>query len=152
MRGTAIDIRGVPDDIREAVNADAETRGVSTNDVVGGVLAARYGVPWTDSGYPSGAPRTGDHWNLRISVQMREALRGHAKAVGGTITGCVMLALAQHYGLPTRPPKRRGTGIDPQIVMEARARWDRGRGESLRTLSREYGVKRETLTKAIRGD
>lgn len=147
---TAIDIRGIPDDIRIAVVADARARDVSVNDAVTECLAARYGLPWEASGYPyTVTADAGDHWNFRVSVQLRDTLRAHAGAVGGTITGCVLLALSDRYALPPHSTRRRVPGIDPQIVAEAR-RLHREEGVSLRKLSKRYGVKRETLTKAIR--
>lgn len=146
-----IDIRGVPADVRAAVQADAANRGVSLTDVVGEVVAGRYGVRWEPSGYPNVGGGDTDHWNLRVPVVLRDALKATAEAIGGTITGCLILALQQHYGLATTAPTRRTgrPGLDPEVVKTARQRHDAG--ESLRSLSAEYGVKRETLTKAIRG-
>lgn len=150
MIRAVIDVRGVPADVRAAVTADAASRSVSLNDVVSEIAAARYGVAFEPSGYPF-IGSDSDHWNLRVPVVVRDTLRGHATAIGGTVTGCLLLALQQHYGLPTTSPTRRTgrPGLDPETVGAARRRNEAG--ESLRSLSREYGVKRETLTKAIRG-
>lgn len=151
MKRTAIDIRNVPEDVRDRVYLDAADRGVSMNDVVVEILARRYGVPWEPTGYPhvqSGSDS--DHWNLRVPVVVRDALRAHADAVGGTVTGCLLLALTDHYDLPQVAPQRRvkRAGYPAEMVEDARRRHQQG--ESIRSLSREYGVKRETLTKAIR--
>jgi hypothetical protein len=147
---TAIDIRNVREDIRSHVNADAEKRGVSVNDVVGEILASRYGIPFVPTGYPYQGGSDSDHWNLRLSTVIRDAVRAHAEAVGGTSTGCILFALADHYGLDPISPKRRSgwPGLDPEMVTTARQRNEAG--ESIRSLSREYRVKRETLAKAIR--
>jgi hypothetical protein len=144
----AIDIRDVPEEIRAAVDREAAERDMAINDVVGEILASRYGLKWTrsSSSYQGGGS---DHWLLRMPVKLRDTLRGHAENVDGTLTGVVLLNLAARYGLPTQSPRRRGGGLDEALVAEARRR--HAAGESLRALSRDYGIKRETLTKAIRG-
>lgn len=146
-----VDIRAVPEDVRARVAWEADDRNVSLNDLVVEIVARRYGIPWEPSGYPYVGGGESNHWNLRIPTVVRDALRAHARAIGGTITGCLILALQQNYGLPETNPRRRSgyPGIDPEIVAAARRR--NADGESIRSLSRELGVNRGPLTKAIRG-
>jgi hypothetical protein len=146
-----INVRDVPPSIRAAVMADAMERDLSINNVVTGILAQRYGLAWTETKYGyTDAPGESDQWVLRVPPELRDAIRGHAKAIrGGTMTGCVLLALADHYRLPAQAPRaRRPSTLDPDIVRAARIR--HGEGESIRSLAREYGIARESLTRAIR--
>jgi len=146
-----IDVRKVPADIRQRVDAEAAVEGVSRNDVIVRVLSGRYGVPYEATGYPY-TPDGGDsdQWGLRVPVMLRDVIRAHAATVGGTQPGVILLALAQHYGLPAQSPRKRGSrSLSPAVIREAQRRHYDG-GESIRSLAREYGVKRETLTAAIR--
>jgi len=140
----------VPASIRAAVEADAQERNLSVNAVVVGVLASRYGVAHDATGYPYTETNGSDDWLVRMSPDLREAVRSHARAlIGGSQRGCVLLALSEHYGLtPESPRRRRDPAIDPDIVSAVRKRNEAG--ESLRSLAREYGVHRETLTRAVR--
>lgn len=143
-----VDIRNVPDAIVLAVDADARQRGVSRNDVIAETVAQRYGLDWKPSGYPYLEADLSDHWNLRLTATMRDALKAHARAIGGTMTGCVLLALGSRYGIRVAPPRRRGKTMDPRVVADARDR--HANGESLRKLAAEYRVGRRQLTAAIR--
>jgi len=146
-----IDIRDVPVEIRDAVIDDATGCGVSVNDAVGSVLAKHYGVEWEPSGYPFlDAERATGHWNLRIPETLRDAIQAHGRAIDGTLTGCVLFVLADHYGLtPVSPRRRSRRALDPATIEAARARHEDD-GVSLRQLAREYGVTRRTVTHAIR--
>lgn len=150
MTRVAIDIRKVPADVRAAVDADARARGLSREAVVAEILAAKYKRKWEPTGYPHQPLTDTDHWNIRVPLPVKNQLVRDKERRGGTITGLVLYAIREHYGLPNEPPTRRSTGgIDEAIVTEARQRHQAG--ESIRSLSRHYRVKRETLTKAIRG-
>lgn len=149
-RDVGIDVRDVPAAVRQAVEDDARARDVSLNDAAGQVLATRYGLAWVTRGYPySGTSGEANQWLLRVPKQMRDVIRQHAEASGNTMRGVILLALELHYGLPpTSARKRGGKQLDPQVVAQVRAR--NAAGESIRSLAREFGIKRETLAKAIR--
>jgi len=150
MRDVGMDIRDVPAAVREAVARDIATNDRSLNDTVGEILATRYGLPWSTSGYPNtGASVESDQWLLRVPAQLREVIRQHAATSGNTQRGLVILALELHYGLPTTSARKRGKRIDPEIVAQARAR--HAQGESIRSLATELAVGRRALTEAIRG-
>lgn len=147
----AIDIRDVREDIVAAVDADAEATNTSMNEKLVQILCERYGVPYTQGDYPYTAGAASTHWNLRIPERLRKTLKAHAQATGNTMTGCVLLTVAHHYGLSAVSARKRVEPVlDPGKVAEARARNDNGRGESLRKLASEYGVTRKALTRAIR--
>jgi len=98
-----------PSAVREAVEADARARDVSLNDAVGEILARRYGLEWDSSGYPfSGTTGEAKDWGLRMPVALRDVIKAHAKALeGGTMRGCILLALSAHYDLPAQSPRKR---------------------------------------------
>lgn len=147
---TAILVTDVPDGIRAAVEADAAKRNLSVNAVVTAILAQLYGVPYTPPAYPYTEAGASDDWLVRMPDELRSAIRAHARSLAqGSQRGCILRALAAHYGLPeVSPRRRRDEAIDPDVVTAARAR--NTAGESLRSLAREYGVHRETLTRAVR--
>lgn len=147
-----IDVRKVPADIRQRVDAEAAVEGISRNDVIVRVLSARYGVPYEPTGYPY-TPDGGDsdQWGLRVPVMLREVIRAHAATVDGTQPGVILLALADHYGLAPQSPRKRGVRrLSPAVVREACRR--NQAGESIRSLAKEYRVTRETLSAAMRGE
>jgi hypothetical protein len=146
----AIDVRDVREDIRKAVEADARERDSSMNDVVGEILARRYGYVWTPSGYPYTDGTESTQWLLRVPGALRDSIRDHAKGMpSGTMRGVIMAALAQHYGLPVESPRKRSRSkLTPELIIQARR--EHADGVSIRELSRRMGIKRETLTKAIR--
>lgn len=149
----AIDIRNVPPEIASCVYADARSGGRSITDVVCAILARRYGVAYEPSGYPYVDPSGTSQWNLRIPADLMAAIDAHARSVdGGTKTGVVLMALADHYALATVSPRRRtngGSSLTPDVIAELRRRHKDG--ASLRALATEYGIHRKTVTKAIRG-
>jgi hypothetical protein len=148
---TTIDIRAVPEDVRAHTANEAATRDVSLNDLVVEIVARHYGISYAASGYPYVGGGESNHWNLRLPDVVADALRAHANAIGGTMTGCLLLALQRHYRLPETNPRRRVNqpGVDPEILAEARRRKEAG--ESVRSLALELGVKRGKLTKALKG-
>ena len=153
MQIAAINIRDVPEALRDAVEHDARERNLSVNDVQGEVLADYYAVPWTHAGRRKNEyAYTGvDQWVIRLPLSLKELIRQHARASGNTMRGIVLLILARHYGLAPDPEgtgRRGGRVIDPEQLADLRARYEAG--ESIRSLHRATGIKREILTRAIR--
>lgn len=146
---SVIDVRDVPPEIRAAVEGDAQARNVSVNDVVGEALSGWAGLEWTPSGYPFSGVDGSNQWNLRIPKPLHDVVRAHAAALpGGTQRGVVLLVLADHYDLPKHSPRSRRATLTLAQIADARAR--NAAGESIHKLAKEYGVKRDTLTRAIR--
>ena len=151
MQTVGINVRDVPEPLRRAVEEDARERNLSVNDVQGELLAAHYAVPWTHAGrrrheYPySGV----DQWVIRVPASLKGLIRQHAEASGNTMRGIILLILSRHYGQsPERAVRRGGRVIDPDTLAELRER--HAAGESIRSLHRATGIKREILTRAIR--
>ena len=66
------------------------------------------------------------------------------------MVGCLLLALTQHYGLPTISPAKRVERTSADVVAELRRRYEEG--ASLRQLAAEVGMGRRTVTNAIRAE
>lgn len=144
-----IDIRDVPRELVEAVDRDAQALNVSISDRISAILCERYGLTHEPTGYRYTAGGASDHWNIRVPERVRATLLGHAIAIGGTTTGCVLLAVSAHYGLPPISPLRR---VEPILTGDEirSAREKHTAGASLRALATEFGVTRKALTRAIR--
>lgn len=95
----------VPDDVRSALTADAEARGISINGAAVAILAGHYGVPIA----PGGAPfRTfGRNLSIRGGDRLHRKIHIDAAKRGGTLRGVVLERLALHYGLEPEPIGRR---------------------------------------------
>lgn len=145
-----IDIRNVPPRLVRAVEREAKRENRSVTDTIVARLATRYALDVESTGYPYSGASGSTHWNLRVPARLHEVLKAQAKALGGaTIAGCLLHALADEYGLPAISPRKRvPTRLDPKVIARAKVR--HARGESIRSISRALGVKRETLTRAIR--
>ena len=151
MRDAALHLVNVPDDIRAAVIDAARDADMSVNDVVGGILAAHYGLGWEQSGHSFTASDS-TQWFLRMPSVLKHTIAAHAEAVGGKQTGVVLLVLANHYGLPAPAPgvRRQPTSerLAHDVLVEIQGRVNAG--ESIRRLEREYGLPRMTLNRALR--
>lgn len=124
---------------------------MSRNDVVCEILATRFRVPFSPSGRGYDEAE-GMDWGLRMPRDLRDAIQTYAVDQPRKLTqrGVIIATLELHYDLPVTSPRRRPSRppLNPEIVREARARAEAG--ESIRSLSRRYGIKRETIAKAIR--
>lgn len=144
----AINIRNVRADIVHAVDEDARRRKKSRNEVVVEILTVRYGLPVPDGGgrYQHG---TSDQWLIRVPDSVYAAVTAHARQVNGTLPGCVMLAIAAEYRLPTVDPRKRGArSLTPEQETEARRRVNAGE-ISQRQLAKELGVTRKVIAAAV---
>ena len=144
---TAIDIRNVPDDIREAVDTDARERGMSVRDRVLEILGHRYGLTVQLSGRPYTGTAGSNHWNIPMPPELHAMIRAHATG-GRSMAACVLAGIAHEYGIPFSAQRRNPRALGPSVVSDLRRR--HAAGESIRSLAREVGVKRETLSRAIR--
>jgi len=109
MAPEAINVRNVPEALRSAVHEDMLARCRSLNDTVVTILARRYGVAWEPSGYGYTEAPESEQWTLRLPAQLMDVLRANKREVpGATMTGLVLNALSDHYGLPFEGPRKRG--------------------------------------------
>jgi hypothetical protein len=149
QRQAGVLVEDVPAAVREAVEAEARERDINRNDVIGEILARRFRLSWEPSGYPYREAEGSTQWNVKLTHELREALRRHARERKLTQRGTIILMLQLHYGLPPSSARRRPSHppLSPDLIREVRARSEAG--ESFRSLERRYGVKRETLAKAV---
>jgi hypothetical protein len=148
-------IEDVPAAVRDAVERDAQQRDMSRNDVVCEILSRQFRVRFTPTGYPYRDSEGATDWNIRVPVELREAIRRYAEGNSRPgrrlgLRGVTISTLELHYDLPVTSPRKRPSvpPLDPDIVREARARAEAG--ESVRSLSRRYGIPRASLAKAIK--
>ncbi len=150
MKKTQVLIEDFPPALAEAVERDAIERDLNRNDVVVEILARRYHAPFVPSGYPLRKAPQSTNRNIRLSAELRDAIRTEAIRKGLSQRGLIVSTLQIHYDLPTDSPRRRRNypSLEPDMVQEARARYEAG--ESMRSLSRRFEVNRETLTRAVK--
>lgn len=150
-RIVAIDVRGVPEKIVRAVEREATRNDASVNDTVVRALSEAVNEPVVPSGYPARSRPGSDHWNVRMPARLREAIRREAKAEGATLTAFVLRTLAARYRLSLPPTARRSTPrFDVRTANSIRRR--HAEGESIRSLARRYGAKRETIARVVRAE
>ncbi len=106
MKRKDILVYDIPDEIREALVADAQERNRSLNEVVVQILADRFRVnmpqtlaPFTDGEAERLSVRAGPKLHQKI------ALEGAKRS--GTLRGVVLESLALHYNLEVPPIGRR---------------------------------------------
>lgn len=151
MKKTQVLIEDFPAALAEAVERDAVERDLNRNDVVCDILSRRFHVPFKPSGYPlTTSAGFSTNRNIRLSVELRDAIRDEARSRGLSQRGLIVSTLQIHYDLPTDSPRRRRNypSLEPDLIQEARARYEAG--ESMRSLSRRFEVNRETLTRAVK--
>lgn len=143
----AIDIRKVPENIRAAANQDAQDRDMSLSDRVLQILGERFACSAELSGYPYVGTSGSNQWNIRMPDELHARIKAHATS-GRSMAAIVLAAVAHEYGIPFSPQRRSPRGLGPSAVADLKRRHEQG--ESIRSLAREQGVKRETLSRLIR--
>lgn len=109
-RGALILNEVLPEDLRAALDADAEAGDVTLNDVASSILSEHFGVPWTSSGKPY-RPMA-DQFKLRVSESLHLKLRMTAALDQRTVVrGIVISVLSDHYGLDAVSPTRRPRSV-----------------------------------------
>lgn len=95
------------DDLRRELEAEAEERNTTLNDIAGEILAAHYGLTWRQSGarYSSVAAQ----FKLRVPEPLHRKIRQeYARYPDRTVRGIVLSILAAHYDIePIYPYRRR---------------------------------------------
>ena len=92
-------INDLPDELRDALNADAAQTNRSANETAVMILSAKYGIPRTaDAGDTFRRPLTSSRFNLRVDDDLHRALHAARVMTGHPVRGLIILALADHYG------------------------------------------------------
>lgn len=92
----------VPDDIRNALVADAYAQDKSINDTAVTILCARYKIKHTPSDANFQADSGGDRLSIRGGAKLHRRIDIERARRGGTLRGIVLETLALYYGL--KPP------------------------------------------------
>lgn len=104
-RGALILNEVLPDDVRLALEAEAEKKNLTLNDVATQILSKKFETDWEPSGrdYRTMA----DQFKLRVPQQLHWKIRMAAALAGHTVRGTVLATIADHYGLESIDPARR---------------------------------------------
>lgn len=107
-RGALILNEILREDMREALDREAQEKDVTLNDVAVTILSKRFEVEVPISGRQY-RPMA-DQLKLRVPEQLHWKIRMSAALEGHTVRGTVLATIASHYGLeaitPTRRPRR----------------------------------------------
>lgn len=107
-RGALILNEVLPEDVRTALDRDAQRQDVTLNDVATAILAKQFEVECVPSGRQY-RPMA-DQFKLRVPETLHWKIRMSAALAGHTVRGTVLATIAEHYKLkaitPTRRPRR----------------------------------------------
>lgn len=92
-------VRNITPELKTLIVAEAAERKVGMNDLVVGVLADRFAIPFEPSGQV-GTTQLGDSTDLvlRLPTRLRRAVAIEAARRDDTIKGVVCAALDRHFG------------------------------------------------------
>lgn len=96
MAGILILYEPLPEDLRTAINVEADAKDWSPYDVVRKILSDRYGLAYENL---SAYRPAGERFKLRVDPKLRQKINLEAAKNGATIRGIVLSTLATHYGL-----------------------------------------------------
>lgn len=112
MRYVAKNLRNVAPDIRDAVVGDAVQHGITISDVVGGILATAWDIPYELSGERTAGLKDADgqrsQLNVLIPQEMAQRIWLVSRSRGLTESSLVQSVLAEHYELDYEPVRRGG--------------------------------------------
>ena len=100
-------VRSVPPAVKLAVFEAAVEREVTMTDVIGTILAERFGTTYRLSGEKSiGVDLEGDQFRIKIPPGLGMKIWRESRATGETESSVVIRVLAAHFGLEHVPVKR----------------------------------------------
>src|SRR4051794_28585728 len=95
----------MPPQLKRRVSAEATKRGVGMNDVVLGILAGRFDVPFTPSGRKGSAPGDSGVVLLRMAPELKQKLQAAALERTSNTNRVIVGTLADHLGVQLEPPR-----------------------------------------------
>lgn len=106
---TSTAVRDVSPELKAKIVADTQASGQSQNDVVVGILAGEFGVPFESSGRTGANPpgTDSDQLILRLPRELRWKIRMQAELNSVTMKRLILQRLCAHYGLRYTPPARK---------------------------------------------
>ena len=101
-------VHAVPDDLKRAIAARVAETDSNMNDVLVGLLAARFDVAFEPTGRRSGEIGDSENIILRISPTLRKRLKMAAASAGEPVRDVIVRMLSEEFGTPfVRAPRRR---------------------------------------------
>jgi len=106
---TATAVTGVSPELKARIVQGTRESGQSQNDVVVGILAGHFGVPFESSGRVGASPPGNGSGQLvlRIPRELRLKIRLTADVQGVSMKRVILQTLCGHYGVRYTPPPRR---------------------------------------------
>ena len=95
----------MPPQLKRRVSAEATKRDVGMNDVVLGILADRFDVPFTPSGRKGSAPGDSGVVLLRMAPELKQKLQAAALERTSNTNRVIVSTLADHLGVQLEPPR-----------------------------------------------
>lgn len=94
-------IQDVPAKIALCVEDQADERNIPIGHVIGEMLGSRYGIAFDPPREQKRPDREAgsSNWVVRVSPELREAIRADAEITGDTIRGVCLQALAERCGI-----------------------------------------------------
>ncbi|MEP6979010.1 MAG: hypothetical protein ABI948_13235, partial [Thermoleophilia bacterium] len=95
----------MPPQLKRRVSAEATKRDVGMNDVVLGILAGRFDVPFTPSGRKGSAPGDSGVVLLRMAPELKQKLQAAALTRASSTNRVIVGTLADHLAVQLEPPR-----------------------------------------------
>jgi myo-inositol-1-phosphate synthase len=95
----------MPPQLKRRLAQEVLRQGGGMNDVVLGILAERFGVPFTPSGRKGSPPGESGVVLLRMPVGLKRKLQAAASEHGSNANRTIVGALADHLGVRLEPPR-----------------------------------------------
>ncbi len=100
-------VRSVPASIKLAVFDEAIKRSCTMSDVIGTILAEKFGGTYVTSGERSiGVDFEGTQFRIQIPLRLSEKLWKQARLTGETESSVVLSTVAEYFGLEHTPVKK----------------------------------------------
>lgn len=95
----------LPEDLREALDSEAERENQTVNDVAACILYRHFDLECVRS--RTGFRPVADRFKLRVSEDLSRAIRMEAAIKSHTVRGVILSILAKHYAVEPIDPRRR---------------------------------------------
>ena len=120
----------MPPQLKRRVSAEATRRGVGMNDVVLGILAGRFDVPFTPSGRKGSAPGESGVVLLRMAPELKQKLQASALERTSNTNRVIVGTLADHLGVQLEPPRSQLIRRTRKDTMASQNGSSNGKGRS----------------------
>jgi myo-inositol-1-phosphate synthase len=91
----------MPSELKERLTQEVAARGSNLNDVAVGILASKFGVPFTETGRKGTPPRSGGDVLLRMPAELKDRLSRRASERKRNLNDLIVETLARGLGKDT---------------------------------------------------